>query len=357
MMVSVFAQAYPGENIVRNTAGDYVITYWNTDLEPPGLETTTFITSTKIVPTVQSRFTTDRTGSIVYRYSVSNGIQGKQVLGMIILDPVNSVIGTRDESKMGIATAAESAAAMAIFRANKAALATPAGWDGSVAFGDEVPTDNGMRISWSSSVEHSTGLKPGSTVRGFGFSSYALPDIIVAELTGDAPVHGWSGEGPDESSEIYNQIEEVIKNNFVPRNVAVPSIPVPVPYDAAVLLDRIRTQVAAWPGKQLLDPVFATHLDRHLVAAANAFRNNQPKAGKENIESLRRMLDHEHNYLDHDDEDNEDTPEHKHATRNTIDRLAARVLDFDLRYVLKRMEHEHEHEHGEGDRRKEQERK
>jgi hypothetical protein len=53
--------------------------------------------------------------------------------------------------------------------------------------------------------------------------------------------------------------------------------------------------------------------------------------------------------LDHDDEDNEDTAEHKAATRLTIDRLAARVLDFDLRYVLKRTEHEHE----EGDRKKE----
>jgi hypothetical protein len=94
-----------------------------------------------------------------------------------------------------------------------------------------------------------------------------------------------------------------------------------------------------------------------MVAAANAYRNNQPKVGREQIESLRKMLDREHKYLDHDDEDNEDTPEHKHATRLTIDRLAARVLDFDLRYVLKRTERGHEHEHGDGDRRKEQGRK
>ena len=66
---------------------------------------------------------------------------------------------------------------------------------------------------------------------------------------------------------------------------------------------------------------------------------------------MRKLLDREHKYLDHDDEDNDDTAEHKAATRLTIDRLAARVLDFDLRYVLKRTEHEHEHE--EGDRRKE----
>ena len=89
-----------------------------------------------------------------------------------------------------------------------------------------------------------------------------------------------------------------------------------------------------------------------MVAAANAYRLNNTKAGKENIDAVRKLLAHEHYYLDHDDEDNEDTPEHKAATRLTIDRLAARVLDFDLRYVLKRMDSGHEHDHEEGDRRK-----
>jgi hypothetical protein len=356
MTVFVLAHAHPGENIMLNSAGDYVITYWNTDLEPPGLETTTFVPSTKIAPTIQSRFSTDRTGGIVYRYTVTNGIQSKQVLGLIILDPVDSVIGTRNNRGMKRGTAADTAARMAVLRSNEAALATPSGWDGDVTFGAGARTDSSVRIGWDPTYNNALekdgeGIKPGSTVRGFGFSSHALPDIIVAELNGDAPVHGWSGEGPDESSEIYNQIEQIIQNNFVPRNVAVPAIAVPVPYDAAVLLDSIRARMLAWTGKQLLNPTFATQLDRYIVAAADAYRRNQSKGGREHIESLRKLLEQEHRYLDHDDEDHDDTDEHKTATRFTIDRLAARVLDFDLRYVLKRSEHEHEHE--EGDRRKE----
>jgi hypothetical protein len=90
-----------------------------------------------------------------------------------------------------------------------------------------------------------------------------------------------------------------------------------------------------------------------LGAAVESFRRNQSKAGREHIETLRRLLEHEHKYLDHDDEDNDDTPEHKAATRLTIDRLAARVLDFDLRYVLKRTEKEHEQDHDESFHRKE----
>ncbi len=353
MAISFYAQAYPGENIVRDPATrDYIITYWNTEMEPPGLETTTYVTATKIVPAIRSRFSSGREGDITYRYVISNGTQSKQVLGLIILDPVAAVIGTRDNRGMRRGTAADKAARMAALRSNEAALSTPVGWDGSVAFGIEGRTDGSVRIGWSSSVEHSTGLKPGSTMREFGYSSTALPGIIEAHLSGDSPVHGWSGEGPSEDSDIFQQVLEIEMHDYVSRNAAVPAIAVPVPFDAAAPLDRIRAHVSTWSGKQLLDPAFAAQLDRYMVAAANAYRSNQPKVGKEHIESVRKLLEHEHKYLDHDDEDNDDTVEHKAATRMTIDRLAARVLDFDLRYVLKRTEKGHEHDHDEGDRRK-----
>ena len=172
-------------------------------------------------------------------------------------------------------------------------------------------------------------------------------------MCGAGDILSFPDDGPLDDSAILAELDRLRNNDFIVRNAAVPSIAVPVPFDAAILLDRIRTQVDTWPSKKLLDPAFAAQLDRYLVAAADAYRRNEPKVGKEHIELLRKMLEREHKYLDHDDEDNDDTPEHKTATRLTIDRLAARVLDFDLRYVLKRMEKEHEHDHDESDRRKE----
>jgi hypothetical protein len=71
------------------------------------------------------------------------------------------------------------------------------------------------------------------------------------------------------------------------------------------------------------------------------------KVGKEHIETLREMLKREHKDLDHDDDENENgkhaekNDDHRAATqRILIDRLAARILDFDLKYVLKRTERE-----------------
>ena len=344
IVASLGAQAYPGESIALNpVTGNYIITYWNPEMDPPGLETTTFVPATKIVPAISSRFTTNRTGNIVYRYSVTNGVQSKQVLVHIILDPVESVYGARDVSTMRIATTAEYAARILAVKANKAALSTPVGWSGSVAFGAGDRTDSGVRVGWRASVEQSTGLKPGSTMGEFEFSSAALPGIIAAEMSGDSPVMMWSGEGPPEDSAITQQLSEIEAHDYVTRNAAVPTIAVPVPFDAAVLLDRIRNHVATWPGKQLLDPTYATQLDRYLAAAVDAYRLNNSKAGEEQIETIRKMLAKEHYGIDRDD-----AAEHKIATRLTIDRLAARVLDFDLRYVLKRMEHGHE----ENDKRK-----
>jgi hypothetical protein len=346
MAISLHAQAYPGESIVRDPAtGDYIITYWNTEMDPPGLETTTYVTATKIVPTIRSRFSS-RDGNIDYRYTISNSTQSKQVLVHVILDPVEPVIGTRSTRGMKWGTAADKAARMAILDANEKAFTTPPGWFSSIACGVDGRTDGSVRIGWRASIELSTGLKPGSAIQGFSFSSTALSGTIDAHLSGDSPVHGWSGEGPSEDSDIFQQVLEIQMHDFVPRNAAVPTIAVPVPFDAAILLHRIRTHVATWPGKQLIDAAFAAQLDRYMVAAADAYRLSQPKAGKENIKAIRKLLEHEHKYLDHDDEDNDDTAEHKAATRLSIDRLAARVLDFDLRYVLKRTERE------EGERKK-----
>lgn len=89
---------------------------------------------------------------------------------------------------------------------------------------------------------------------------------------------------------------------------------------------------------KLLDATFSAQLDRYLVAAADAYRHNQSKAGKEHIETLRKMLKKEHEDLGRDEEHESDKSQKKNDDKESalIDRLAARVLDFDLKYVMKR---------------------
>lgn len=336
----------PGESIVLDpVSGNYKLTY--SDERDDGSKTmshATFVPATKIVPTIDSKFQLIPTGAVMFSYSVGNGVQSRQVLDSVRIDIVGKVTGSQDlPTDLQTVTQAQ---AYAVLEANSHTVFTPAGWRGAIS-----AYENGALIKWDP-IDSASSIQPKGHLSGFGFSSQSLPGLGIAQFKGARRfANGFGGSGPHPDSDIRKQYDALKKNDYVTRNVVAPIIAIPSPFDAAVLLDSIRAHISTWTEKQLLDPAFATQLDRSLIAATNAYRGNQPKAGREHIETLRRLLEREHRFLDHDDEDNDDTPEHKVATRLTIDRLAARVLDFDLRYVLKRMEHEHDRE--EGDRRKE----
>ncbi len=340
--------AYASDGIVKDADGNYIITY--SERLSRGTFHMLFIPATKIDPSVRSSWRLED-NIINYRYRIHNGGSAKQYLDAILVEPISSLITSPSILPKPLDRLAY---IDALFDAARNSMRGPKGWDTGII---DIP--DGFRLAWDIASEDPdvpSGFPPGTGSDDFGYRSQDLPGLAVMELTGCViyPPDMWTKYDTDEmldpTLDVAKQFQAMRKSNFVPRNVAVPTIAVPVPFDAAVLLDRIHTHVATWPGKQLLDPAFAAQLDRYMVAAADAYRLNNTKAGREHIESLRRLLDREHKYLDHDDEDNEDTPEHKAATRLTIDRLAARVLDFDLRYVLKQTEHEHER--AEGDRRK-----
>jgi hypothetical protein len=347
ILAVIFQDAFAaeGESIVFNsTTGNYLITYYSDHNHK--FKQIIFVPATKINPTIKNRLKLDSDGIIHYGHTLASAGNSQQIIKMYILDPVSSVTSRLSDIPLNAPPGkiAEDMDDVANY------FDTPRLWSASMDYSDGQMS---FRIGWSRSLK-TGGLTPGSQAT-FGFKSRDLPGIIQAEVYGYAPdsqkIQEEMDNGDDDFGQQYEEL--VSRKNFVGRNAAVPTITVPSPFDAAALLDSIRTQVDTWPSKQLLDTAFAAQLDRTMVAAANAFRNNQPKAGREHIESLRRLLDHEHRFLDHDDEDNDDTAEHKAATRLTIDRLAARVLDFDLRYVLKRMEKEHEHDHDDGDHKKE----
>lgn len=340
--ISLCAQAYPGESIVRDQAtGNYTITYRG-DSSSTELSQTVFVPSTKIDPSVRSSFRLSERGIITYPYTIANGATAKQAISGIALEPIiNPILGeTPDPSQRPNLTRADIDAYVA---AEAAALPTPIGWDGDI-------NRDISNIFWMPKTgkldTHS--IQAGRSLSGFTFSSLDLPGMGVAQISGlysESEIFGFPDDGPLQDSAVFDELNRLRDNDFVRRNAAVPTIVVPVPFDAAILLDCIRTHVATWPSKQLLDPALATQLDRYLVSAADAYRRNQLKAGKEHIETLREMLKREHKELDHDDDENgthtERNDDHRATTqRILIDRLAARILDFDLKYVLKRTERE-----------------
>lgn len=330
-------QAYPGESIVLDpVTGNYIITYRSGDPDETRLMQTEFVPSTKVEPSIRSTFKVkERDARVTYRYRVSNGGTAKQPIEGVWIENVRNPIIREIPFPYG---ATSEIADKNYYLAIAAATPAPVGWRGNIVRNDRL-----NRIAWSPKVGITGGgVLPGQTIAGFGFTSMDLPGVGVAHLLGTGAMFSYPDEGPAEDSAVFAEIERLRDNDFVPRPAAVPTIAVPNPFDAALLLDRIRTEMLTWSGKQLLDAAYSAKLDGYLSSAANAFRMNQPKVAREQIEAVRKLLAKEHHYVEHDDEDDEDTEEHKRATRFTIDRLAARVLDFNLRYVLKRTERDHD---------------
>ena len=93
---------------------------------------------------------------------------------------------------------------------------------------------------------------------------------------------------------------------------------------------------------KLIDPTFASQLDRLFQTAIAAAKGGNTVALKGNLKDLRQMLKREHADVDKEDEDwdKEDDGKGKEKDKSRqIDKLAAKVLDFDLKYIQKRLGH------------------
>lgn len=329
----------PGESIDFDpSTGDYMINYmgWSQD-GTPRMQHVRFVPATKIEPTVKSSLALGSNGTITYGYSIANGAKSRQPLTSIVFGTINTILTSHSLPRTWEELGHDEKRIRELSIAGTAALLTPTGWDGEIN-----PSDTGgHRISWvyRNLVTGNDGLQPGQRQGGFGFASPDLPGIGVAELDGNSPAIGFPDEGPD--GEISVQHQKLLQNDFVTRNAAIPSIAVPTPFDPAVTLERIQTQTHTWIVTQLLDATFSSQLDRYFQSAISAYRLNQPKVGKKQIQTMRELIKKEQPDADREDGNDDRGEKGDHDDKNKtqralIDKLAARILDFDLKYVMKR---------------------
>lgn len=287
--------------------GNYVITYEAEDeIRPKGLYQTIYVPATKIDPIVRSHFGDrglDR--QMIYRYAIKNRKNGQQNLRAFIITASNVDPG----------------------------LDIPSSWNGSVV------GNTGLRIGWSyAGKEDLGGLAPGKTLGGFGFKSSDLPGVGLIQFRGATPIQAYAGDGP--SQELAAEIEKLDKKNYVVYPAAVPRIPAGAPYDGAVVLDSLRAHITQdIVALDLIESVLASQLDRSLQAAADAIRRNSLKAARDHLHEAFKLVHRAYPDMDKDDWDDEEENDAKGKVKkvHAIDRLAARVIAFDLKYIEKRL--------------------
>ena len=300
--------------VLDPSTGNYVINYrgFNLDTGTRSWQRVIFVPATKIDPVAKSRFKLTDQGLVAYHYKVKNASTSQQALS-----------GFR----------------ALVSQANRTSQVVPQGWRGSV-----VPDRNttNMRLNWSYSRQQAgDGLKPGNSQSGFGVESSDLPGVGMLRLRGATPTLAFPDEGP--SQELSDKLDELSSpdSDSVPRLAAIPRIPNPTPFNAAVVLGSIQQHVKTdMVSMQLIDPALLAPVDRGLTQAIAAAQGGNTPSLLHEIMNLRQLLKQEHADVDKDDDGDRDDDDKNKAAKRQIDKLAARVLDFDLKYVERRVKGE-----------------
>lgn len=294
------------DSITTDANGDYVITYTSYSGDT---QRVVWAPSTKINPIVKWDVKVNplKPEVLIYSYRLKNGRTSRQFLeGARLI--VSSVVANTQM--------------------------TPSGWGGRMT--PDAGKTFGTIVAWSFWGDDIGGIKPGAAQTGFGVSSVDLPGVGSVKLRGSAPAgQGFPDEGPTEASPIWQQLVDLQHNNFVTRFAALPEIPTGNPFDPVLTLSGIQAHLNhdLVPMK-LVDPVFATQLDRSLQAAIDAAKNNNTDTLKDHLKDLLRLLKKEHQDIEEDHGEGDDHAKPRKPV--SIDNLAARVLEFDVRYVLNR---------------------
>ena len=292
----------PNQIILETATRDYLVRYVGDD---GTLKTIRWTPPTNIDASVQSRFKLAGNDAVRYTYTIQNNKSSPQ---SIVSAKV--LVGAADEK----------------------AVAAPDSWEIDVVKNyKEGATD--YWIHWS---QYRTGLPSGQRQGGYAVVKSDLPGMGHLWLRGASSMIGFSDEGPRGKMVHYLEGDFFFAHiDGVPHVAATPRIPIPAPFNAVVVLGGIQKHVQDdMASMQLIDPALLGLIDRGLTQAIAAAQIGNTSSLLHEIKNLRKLLKQEHADVDQDNDGDDDDKEKQPKPR--IAKLAAKVLDFDLKYIEKR---------------------
>lgn len=329
MLASVifFNAAYAQPLITFDSAtGNYNFIYQKQN--GSGAATGVFIPGSKFVfPSARSTFTLSGVDTLVYRYAVANASTATSAIYHVYFDDaiirplVGEVLEIPNESVVQV---------VARFAVMPNVVLAPPAWKSRI---DRDVTNSGVptsRVVWTGGE---IGILPGAEVAGLGFSSLDLPGLASLTAEGGTDMDYPDPDGPGENDPVDRQLWDIKDATYPTVNAAAPMIAVPSPFDPAVTLENIQAHIHSWIAKQLLDTAFSAQLDTSFQAAIAAYRANQPQTAITQLQTMRMLIKQQQP----DADKNDTTPTvNLPAPPATIDLLTARILYFDLGYVMQR---------------------
>ena len=191
------------------------------------------------------------------------------------------------------------------------------------------------------------GIEPGRSQSGFAVLRSELPGVARAYLQGSIE-EPWGLDGVPETPFWTAKVNEIEELDYLLVPVLAPIIPVPDPYNGAELARRLKAHVQTWLKYGHINADVLGKLNRQFDVLVPALEINNKQAARAAATAIRKECADRNPGLGDDkagDDDEHDstalprTPAQRSAVPTlALDRVAARALVFDLRYLMDRMD-------------------
>jgi hypothetical protein len=355
LLVSTPAIAQTAKDTVRwdERAGQWVYTLFNPSNQSRSKEVR-YTPRTLIEPMVKSKL--QRNNDLYeYSYRVKNGASARQPISDIsVLAPKwdaeaikhaplqPNMTWPQIQTKARAEVAAEEAfVAKTLYSPNRWKPFLNVNSPTRVAFGWLVDYQKGY-----------AGIAPSTAQGSFSVLRAELPGAGWMALQGDTP-DLYNAPTLPSAGALADQVADVLAQDSVYVPVLVPAIVVPTPYGSAELVRRIRAHVTSWVESGLMDAELLSAMGPPFEQLLNATTTQDKKAARAAVREIFVLAFTPHPGMTHantDDDGDNDSKADKRMTLGALgglvavtepavplQRVAARALVFDLRYLLARM--------------------
>lgn len=314
----------------------------------------TYVARTAIRPTIKSSVVGNGT-PFSYQYTVRNQRGAKQNISVISIWSIPMVYAIPNlppvtaNAKTDPETEDKQQWAQLKIKRNfeSSVVKAPKGWNAGLRVDEK---EGQTSFIWTPGLKDtdSYGVEPGRSQSGFSVLRPELPGVARTYLQGRI-AEPWGLDGLPETPFWTAKVDEIEAQDYLLVPVLAPVIPVPNPYNGAELARRLKAHVQTWLKYGHINADVLTRLNRQFDVLIPALEINNKQAVRATVAAMRKECADRHHDLGDgkvgEDDDEYDsaalprTPAQRNAAPAlTLDRVAARALMFDLRYLMDRMD-------------------
>ena len=314
----------------------------------------TYVQQNAISPAIQSTIAVHPQGPWAYRYRITNRRDARQLVdtfriwGLPLIYKVPNLphVTASAFNDPEIEDKQHWAQLKVKRDFEKSILKAPWGWTAALRVDEQAGQTS---LVWTPGLKDSDpdGIAPGRSQDGFTVIRPELPGLARAKLTGSTE-EPWGLDHLPETPFWNEKIQEIQNRDYVLVPVLAPVIALPNPYNAAQLARNLQTHMQTWLKFGHINADALNRLNRQFDVLIPALSMGNKKLALAAMDALIQECRHHHSDLrdarvEEDDARHDavpiprNSPHARPVQSAAMDRIAARALVFNVRYMRTRL--------------------